>query len=124
MQVDVAYPFGFDDHGRTAAPATSAEHVRQLVEQLLWTAPGERVNRPDFGTGVLQLVFAPNSPELAATLQFSVQAALEALLGDLLRVDALSVVSDEATLRVDLTYTLRATGEQASASLSSGGAAA
>ncbi len=123
MHVDVAYPFGFDDHGRTAAPATPAEHVRELVEQLLWTAPGERVNRPDFGTGVLQLVFAPNSPELAATLQFTVQASLEQILGDLLRIDALSVQSEEATLRVELTYTLRATGEQATASLTSSGPA-
>jgi phage baseplate assembly protein W len=110
-----------DEYGRTAAPATSAEHVRELVEQLLWTAPGERVNRPDLGTGVLQLVFAPNSPELAATLQFTIQASLEQTLGDLLRVDALAVEADEAVLRVDLVYTLRATGEQAAVSLTAGG---
>jgi phage baseplate assembly protein W len=120
---DLAYPFAFDDHGRTAAPDTWAEHVRELVEQLLWTAPGERVNRPDFGTGVLQLVFAPNSPELAATLQFTLQASLEQVLGDVLRVDALAVQADDATLHVDITYTLRVTGEQVSVSLSSGGPA-
>lgn len=119
----IAYPFGFDEHGHTAGPATAAEHVRQLVEQLLWTAPGERVNRPDLGTGVLQLVFAPNSPELAATLEFTVRASLEQVLGDLLRVDAIAVEADDATLRVDLTYTLRATGQQAAVSLGSGGSA-
>jgi uncharacterized protein len=119
---DVAYPFGFDTHGRTAAATTTAEHVRQLVEQLLWTAPGERVNRPDFGTGVLQLVFAPNSPELAATLQFTIQASLEQQLGDLLRVDALTVEAEGAALRIDVAYTLRATGEHVTASLLSGGA--
>jgi phage baseplate assembly protein W len=118
----LAYPFGFDEHGQTAAPDSWAEHVRDLVEQLLWTAPGERVNRPDFGTGVLQLVFAPNSLELAATLQFTVQASLEQELGDLLRVDGLSVDSDEAALRVDITYTLRATGQQVTASLTPGAA--
>jgi phage baseplate assembly protein W len=119
---DVAYPFGFDAHGRTAAPASTPQHVRELVEQLLWTAPGERVNRPDFGTGVLQLVFAPNSPELAATLQFTVQASLEQTLGDVLRVDALGVEADEASLRIDLTYTLRASGEQITTSLTPGSA--
>ena len=93
------------------------EHVHELVEQLLWTAPGERVNRPDFGTGVLQLVFAPNSPELAATLQFTVQASLEQTLGDLLRVDALEVEADEAALRIHLTYTLRSSGEQITTAL-------
>lgn len=120
---EVAYPFGFDEYGHTASPATSADHVRELVEQLLWTAPGERVNRPDLGTGVLHLVFAPNSPELAATLQFTIQASLEQVLGDLLRVDALAVESEDATLRVELAYTLRATGEQAAVSLTAGGQA-
>jgi phage baseplate assembly protein W len=121
MAVDVAYPFAFDPHGRTASPTSVDDHVAQMIEQLLWTAPGERVNRPDFGTGVLQLVFAPNSPELATTLQFTVQAALQQALGDLLLVDALAVTSDEASLRVDLTYTLRSDGRQVSTSISSGG---
>lgn len=120
---NVAFPFGFDAHGHTAGPATAAEHVRQLVEQLLWTAPGERVNRPAFGTGVLQLVFSPNTPELAATLQFTLQASLEQVLGDLLRVDALTVEADDATLRINITYMLRATNEQVSVSLASGGTA-
>jgi len=117
---DVAYPFAFDEHGRTAAPASWDEHVRQLVEQLLWTAPGERVNR-DFGTGVLQLVFAPNSPELAATLQYTIQASLEQQLGDLLQVDSLAVDAKESTLRIEITYTLRATGRQVTTSCTSGG---
>ncbi len=121
MRTDVAFPFRFDHYGHTAAPETAAEHVRELVEQLLWTAPGERVNRPDLGTGVMQLLFAPNSPELASTLQFTVQASLEQVLGDLLRVDALSVQSEDAILHVDIIYTLRATGEQVSVSLDSGG---
>jgi phage baseplate assembly protein W len=118
--MDVAFPYDFDAHGHTAA-AGYADHVRQLVEQLLFTAPGERVNRPEFGTGLLQLVFAPNSPELAATVEFTIQAALEQWLGDLIQVDALRVESEEAVLRVGLTYTLRATGEQASVTLTPGG---
>ena len=55
-----------------------------MIEQLLFTNPGERVNRPDFGSGLLQMVFAPNSPELAAALQFTTQAALQRYLGDLI----------------------------------------
>ena len=92
----------------------SAEH-RALpgirLEQLLLTNPGERVNRPDFGSGLLDLVFAPNSPELAAALQFSMQAAVQQWLGDLIQVDSLEVVSEDATLRVELQYVVRRTGE-------------
>ncbi len=82
-----------------------------MIEQLLFTSPGERVNRPDFGSGLLQMVFAPNSPELAAALQFTVQAALQRWLGDVIGVGALNVDSDDATLTVTLSYTVLATGE-------------
>ena len=120
--MDVAFPYDFDAHGHTAAAGYEA-HVLQLVEQLLFTAPGERVNRPEFGSGLLQLVFAPNSPELAATLEFTVKAALEQWLGDLIHVDALTVDSEDAVLRVGVTYTLRATGQQGSFVLTPGGTA-
>ena len=63
--MNIDFPFHFDDRGRTAT-TTLDDHVRDLIEQLLFTSPGERVNRPDFGAGLLQLVFAPNSAELAA----------------------------------------------------------
>jgi hypothetical protein len=75
------------------------------------------VNRPDFGSGLLQMVFAPNSPELAAALQFTLQAALQRWLGDVIGVGALSVDSDDATLTVNLSYTVLATGEARTASL-------
>jgi phage baseplate assembly protein W len=74
--MDIDFPFAFDQRGRTASTGES-DHVRDLIEQLLFTNPGERVNRPDFGTGLTQLIFAPNSPELAAAVQFTLQAALE-----------------------------------------------
>jgi phage baseplate assembly protein W len=82
-----------------------------MIEQLLFTNPGERVNRPGFGSGLQQLVFAPNSQELAATTQAMVQAALHQWLGDVIQVDTVLVESDEATLRVQIEYTLRRTGE-------------
>ncbi|MDE2154838.1 MAG: GPW/gp25 family protein [Xanthomonadaceae bacterium] len=111
--MNIDFPFRFDKRGRSAA-TDDDDHVRDMIEQLLFTSPGERVNRPDFGSGLLQLVFAPNSPELAAALQFTVQAALQRWLGDVIDVGALEVSSDEATLRVDLDYTVRASGDSRS----------
>ena len=83
-----------------------------MIEQLLFTNPGERVNRPDFGSGLQQLVFAPNSPELAAALQFTMQAALQTYLGDLIDLKAVEVSAQEATLRVVVQYVVRRTQEQ------------
>ena len=108
--MNIDYPFHFDDKGRTAA-TTDSDHVRDMIEQLLFTSPGERVNRPDFGSGLMQLVFTPNSPELAAALQFTVQAALDRWLGDVIEVRGLEVTSQDATLTVDLAYAIRRTGE-------------
>ncbi|WP_030608474.1 GPW/gp25 family protein [Streptomyces fulvoviolaceus] len=106
---DIAFPFHTDRRGRTAH-ATHGEHVHDLVEQLLFTSPGERVMRPDFGCGLLDLVFAPNSPELVSTLELSVQASLQRWLGDLIDVVALDIESDENVVRVHLSYVVRATG--------------
>ncbi|WP_346268221.1 GPW/gp25 family protein [Streptomyces sp. SCUT-3] len=75
-RTDIAFPFRTDSRGRTAH-APYDEHVRDMIEQLLFTSPGERVMRPDFGCGLLDLVFAPNSPELASALQLTVHAALQ-----------------------------------------------
>jgi phage baseplate assembly protein W len=104
--MDADSPFHVDARGRTAT-AGHAEHVRDLVEQVLFTSPGERVNRPTFGAGLLQLVFLPNAEPLAATLKLSAQAALQQWLGDLIQVQDLTVDSDEATLRVTVAYLLR-----------------
>ncbi|MEP6899853.1 MAG: GPW/gp25 family protein [Rhodanobacter sp.] len=106
---NIDFPFRFDHRGRSAE-AGDDDHVREMIEQLLFTSPGERVNRPDFGSGLLQLVFAPNSQELAAALQFTVQAALQRWLGDVIDVGALAVSSEDSTLRVDLSYIVRASG--------------
>ncbi|NER85267.1 MAG: GPW/gp25 family protein [Leptolyngbya sp. SIO1D8] len=99
------YPFHFDALGRTAT-TTEADHVRDMIEQLLFTSPGERVNRPTFGSGLQQLIFAPNSPELAATLQYTLQAALQQWLGDVIEVQDLVVTSEDAKLRVEIRYVL------------------
>src|SRR5205085_7201217 len=109
MQID--YPFQFDGRGRTAE-TTDDDHIRDMIEQVLFTQPGERVNRPTFGSGVMQLVFAPNSDSLASATQFLVQGALQQFLGDVIQVDAVEVQDDEATLQVTITYLIRATGER------------
>ena len=88
---------------------------RDLIEQVVFTAPGERVNRPTFGSGLLQLVFAPNSAELAGATQFLVQGALQQWLGDVIQVDAVDVTSEDAAVRVAVTYTVRRTNEQRAA---------
>ena len=107
----VDYPFHFDSRGRTAA-TTEADHVRDMLEQLIFTNPGERVNRPDFGSGLLQLLFAPNSPELAATVQFTLQAAVQRWLGDVVELTGLDVTAVDSVLTLDLSYVIRRTGEE------------
>jgi len=101
--MDIAYPFQIDSRGRTASSDTE-RHIRDLIEQVLFTMPGERVNRPDFGCGVMQLVFAPNSSELASATQFLVQGQLQQWLGDLIQVEAVKVESVDSTLNVTIQY--------------------
>ena len=108
--MNIDYPFHFDHTGRTAVTGYE-DHIRDMVEQFLFTQSGERVNRPDFGSGLMQLVFAANSPELAATLQFTMSAGLQQWLGDLIDVQLLEVLSDGSILRVNLTYQIRRTKE-------------
>ena len=109
--MNVDYPFHIDDRGRTAA-ASDEEHICDLIEQVLFTAPGERVNRPTFGSGVMQLVFGPNSDVLAAATQIQVQSALQQWLGDLIEVGEVQVSNDDSKLNVLIRYTLRSTQEQ------------
>jgi uncharacterized protein len=114
MNIDV--PFQFNALGRTASVDRDS-HIRNMIEQFLFTSPGERVNRPDFGSGLLQMVFEPNSQELASALQFTIQAGLQRWLGDLIEVRTLEVTNEEATLRVEIRYMVRSTQEERTATL-------
>ena len=109
--MNIDFPFHFDHRGRTAA-TDEDEHIRDMIEQFLFTNAGERVNRPDFGSGLRQLVFAPNSPELAAALQFTIQGGLQRWLSDLIEVRDLQVTSEDAALRVLVQYLVKRSGEQ------------
>jgi uncharacterized protein len=104
MRTSVNFPYHFDGRGRTSDALD--KYVRQLVEQVLFTSPGERVNLPDFGSGLLQLPFAPNSQELAAATQFTVQAALQKWLGQYIKVQSVVTVSNDAALTVTVSYSL------------------
>jgi phage baseplate assembly protein W len=105
--MNIDFPFHFDSRGRSAS-TDDDDHIRDMVEELLFTSPGERVNRPDFGSGLLQMVFAPNSAELASALQFTTQAELQRFLGDLIDLQQLDVSVNDATLTVIVKYVVRA----------------
>ncbi len=107
----LAFPYRIDARGRSAE-AGDDDWIRDLIEQVLFTAPGERVNRPTFGCGLLQTVFAPNSDALATTTQLSVQSALQQWLADVILVEAVSVRHEEASLEVSVQYSDRRTQER------------
>jgi phage baseplate assembly protein W len=111
---NINFPLKIDGRGRTSA-ADYEDHVKQMIELLLFTAPGERVNRPDYGTGVRQLVFAPNSSELATATEYMIQSALQRYLADVIQPEAVSVTSNEAVLTITVQYRLRRTQEQKTA---------
>jgi Bacteriophage baseplate protein W len=108
--MNLVYPYQFDALRHTGESADD-RHIRDLIEQVLFTAPGERVMRPDFGSGLMQLVFAPNSPELASATQMLVQSALQQWLGELIAVQAVRIEADEAVLSVTVQYAVRRTDE-------------
>ncbi len=121
MQVD--YPLHFDGRGRTAA-TSDEDHIRDMIEQVLFTSPFERVNRPSFGSGIQKLLFAPNSDALAAATNLTVQGALHQWLGDLIQVESVEVKSEGEVLRVTVQYTIRHTQQKQIASFTRGEAIA
>jgi Bacteriophage baseplate protein W len=109
--MDIDFPYHVDARQRTAATGRE-DHVRDLIEQVLFTSPGERVNRPDFGSGLLALVFDPNREELATATQLLVQGSLQRWLGDVIQVEDAEVTVAGAELRVSVTYQLLRTEER------------
>lgn len=108
---DIAYPFDIDSTGQTASAAAD-RHLRDLIEQILFTSPGERVMRPNFGAGIAALVFAPSGNALAAALETSAHAALQQGLGQRAEVSAVEVTAEDATLRVLVRYRAAGNPEQ------------
>jgi len=118
---NLALPFAFDPTGRTAT-TDLASHIRDMVLQILLTSPGERVNRPTFGTGTATLVFAPNSDALAAAQQQLIQASLQQWLSDLIRVQSVTVTPEDSTLLITVVYTIIQTQQQQTEQFVYGGA--
>jgi len=123
--MNVQFPYSFDTRGRTADSDQDTNpqnrHIRDLIEQVLFTAPGERVNRREFGCGLLQVVFAPNSAELVTATQYLVQGALQNILGDLISLNDVAVSASDNELTVLVQYTVRSTQQQQVARFSTGG---
>jgi len=103
--MNLHFAYQFDGRGRTQESVLDA-YVKELVEQVLFTSPGERVNLPDFGSGLLQLPFAPNSVEMAAATQFAVQAALQKWLGSYIKVQSVTASAQDAQLTVVVSYSV------------------
>lgn len=110
----IGFPFRVDGGGRTAAESDE-QHVRHLIEQVLFTAPGERVNRPDFGSGLKQLVFGATNDELLAATQVLIQGSLQQWLNDLIEVEGVEVEGQEGRLYITVRYTARRSQEQQAA---------
>lgn len=120
MTQHVHFPLQFDGRGRTRDD-DEALWIRGLIEQVLFTVPGERVMRPDFGSGLRELVFAPNSPELAATTQFLVQSALQQWMADLITVELVEIDAIDSRLSVNIQYSIRRTGMRYQENFQQGG---
>jgi phage baseplate assembly protein W len=109
----IRYPIAVDAGlGRLAVESDYAAHVEQLMRQVLFTNPGERVNRPDFGCGLRRMVFAPNSEVTASLLQVTVFQALTRWLGSVIEVDRVETAAREEILEVQIAYVLRARQER------------
>jgi len=101
--------------GKALAVTDLEDDVRAMIEQILLTAPGERVNRPTFGVGIYAYVFEANSPFLASQLRIALDENVYEFLGRNVRIVALDVTWDDAQLHVDIQFTLvgAVTGPQA-----------
>jgi Bacteriophage baseplate protein W len=103
--MNLAFPYHVDRQGKTAT-ADRDGHIRDLIEQVLFTSPGERVMHPDFGSGLASLVFEPNSGALATTTQMLVQGALQQHLGHLIAIQSVAVSNEDSALRVEVEYSV------------------
>jgi phage baseplate assembly protein W len=105
-----AFPLALDARGRTAVPATARAHAEQLIEELLLTTPGERLNRPTLGSGLMRLVFEQDSAELRAATQFQIAAQLQQWLAGTITVVGVEVSGSDATSEIDVTVSFRLPG--------------
>jgi hypothetical protein len=115
------HPYRIDGSGHTAR-ADEDDHIRQMIFQVLFTAAGERVNRPDFGCGLNRMVFMPNGSALATATQFLVQGALTRWLDSVIKVEAVDVTNQDGTIVVRVVYSKLGAGQTIAVQFSSQGA--
>jgi len=101
---DFRFPFQIESGARKVAEEEYERHIAQMIRQVILTAPGERVNLPEFGCGVRQLLFAPNSEILATTIQFLIFQALDRWLGDAIGNIQVRVQAEEEKLFIIIEY--------------------
>ena len=98
-----AFPFAIASAGRTAC-ADPADQVTQTLEQILFVAPGERVNRPDFGCSLRSMTFSTRTSELDTAIEALVEGALRRWAGDAIQIRDLAVEVQEAVVVVSIRY--------------------
>ena len=109
----IRYPFSIDAGlGRLAEETNYAEHIEQLMKQVLFTAPGERINRPDFGCGIKRMVFAPNDPVTASLAQVTIFQSLKRWLGNVIDVQDVKAAAINERLEIKIAYSLKARQER------------
>jgi uncharacterized protein len=108
----ISYPFQIDKRGRTALVSKEEDYIHQLIEQVLFTSQGERVNRPTFGSNLNQLVFAPNSDDIVTATQLLVQAALQEWLTDFIQVEFVQVTGENSLMRISVQYRTKRTQQR------------
>jgi uncharacterized protein len=91
------------------------EAISQKLHQLLFTRRGERVNRPRYGSGVQELVFSGAGRDATAAAEFTIAADIARHLPEV-KLDAVRVTTADATLFIDILYTVLASGEELAAS--------
>lgn len=117
--MQLTYPFRVNGLGRSQGLIDQNKHIRDLIEQVLFVTPGERVNRPEYGTGLMQFVFAGAGDETIAAAQFMVQSSLQKWLGDLIDVEEVEVTSVDSKLNITVAYRVIQTQHRAVAQFTS-----
>ena len=109
--MNIAYPLKIDQFGHLTS-ANDTQHIEQLIEQVLFTMPGERVNLPDFGTGLTRFVFSGSNTEVISAIQLLVQGALQQWLGNLIQVQMVQIDVSDSTLNISVSYVIKRTRQQ------------
>ena len=103
--IQIGFPMRLDRRGRLYDPSYD-DHVQQMIELVLFTSPGERVNRPDFGCGLLEAIFGENDAPEASAVEYLVQTALQRWLADVISVEEVRVQAADSVLAIEVVYSL------------------